>query len=67
MAFTWRISSVADLETWASNTLDVDTDGARRVARAIWDRDDFPHPVNGTDLSDYLAELPEDWLAEQVG
>lgn len=64
MAIAYRISSVADLATWADNTLDVDGDQARRVARAIWDRDDFPHPVNGTDLTEYLRGLDSEWLYE---
>ena len=44
---TTLISSVRDLETWAANMFpDLDSDQTGRIARAIWDREDFPHPVN---------------------
>jgi hypothetical protein len=64
---TDRISSVADLTTWADNTLDVDGEQAKRVARAVWDRADFPHPVSDTDLTDYLRGLDVDWLYDAAG
>lgn len=62
----FQVSSVRDLQTWADNLLDVTTEQAERVARAIWDRGDFPHPVNNTDLTDYLSGLPDEWLYAQA-
>jgi hypothetical protein len=62
----WYISSVADLKTWAANVLDVNSEQAGRVARAIWSRPDFPHPAHHADLTDYLGGLNDDWLLDQA-
>ena len=64
---TTLISSVRDLEVWAANMFpDLDGDQTGRIARAIWDREDFPHPVNNTRLDDYLDALDDKWLYEQA-
>jgi len=60
----WWISSRKDLKIWAENCLDVTTEEAEDIASAIWMRNDFPHPVNNTDLSQYLSQLDMDWLME---
>ena len=57
-----NVSSKADIRTWANNTLDVDDAQAERIADAIWKRGDFPHPVNNTNLDDYLETLDDGWL-----
>lgn len=57
------ISSKRDVKVWAENVLDVDGEQAQAVADAVWGRADFPHPVNHTDLTEYLAGLGEDGLA----
>jgi hypothetical protein len=62
----WHISSVADVRTWAANTLDVNGEQAGRVARAVWSRPDFPHPTHHADLTDYLGSLDDDWLYDQA-
>jgi|SRR5215471_11927692 len=58
----WNVSSKADLRTWANNSFDVDDEQAQRLADYIWEREDFPHPVNNTDITDYLADLPDEWV-----
>lgn len=60
------ISSVRDLETLFAQGPYSDAQSAR-IARAIWNRDDFPHPVNHTDISDYLETIPDQWIWEQAG
>jgi hypothetical protein len=59
---THPISSFHDLAIWAENILGVDGNQAQHVARAIWDRDDFPSPGNGTELTEYVAALDAVWL-----
>lgn len=60
----YRVSSVRDLETWANNTMEISDSEAKVIASAIWGRDDFPHPVNNTNIADYLNSLDTHWLWE---
>ena len=64
MRMAWLISSVRDLRIWANNSLVVGDEEADRVANAIWERADFPHPVDNTDLAEWLAHLDTVWLYE---
>ena len=58
-----NIQTKRDLAAWAASHLDISDNQADRVARAIWVRPDFPHPLTAhSDLSDYLADLDGDWL-----
>ncbi len=60
-----RISTVRDLETIYAQGAFSD-EQAKVIARAIWNRDDFPHPVNNTDIDAYLESLDEEWIWEQA-
>jgi hypothetical protein len=62
----YHVSNRKDIETWLENRLDIDNGEAMLIAVAVWNRKDFPHPVNGTDLSEYLDRLDVDWLYEQI-
>jgi len=64
---TTLISSIRDIEGWAANCLNIDDEQAKRLADAIWQRADFPHPVNNSALDDYLEALDTDWLYEMAG
>lgn len=63
---TYYATTITDVIDWAARGLNLDNEQAERVGRAIWHRDDFPHPVNNTDIEDYLNELDADWLYEQA-
>jgi hypothetical protein len=59
---THPISSFHDLAIWAENILGVDGNQAQHVARAIWDRDDFPSVDDGPELTEYVEGLDAVWL-----
>ena len=57
-----QISNLSDVRRWVENYLDVDSDESAVIARAIWDRKDFPHPVNNSNLSEYFDGLDAEEL-----
>ncbi len=56
------VTTVRDLETWASGAFDVDTDMSERIARYLWTEahDDPEGPRSGEDWDEWLsnAEVP---------
>ena len=60
------VSTIRDLETLFAHGPYSDAQ-AGRIAKAIWHRDDFPHPVNNTDISDYLETITDERIWEQAG
>ena len=59
------VSTIRDLEALLIHGPYSDAQ-ATRIARALWSRDDFPHPVNHTEIGDYLETIPDTWIWAQI-
>ena len=60
------IQTLQDLEQWCVDNLACDETGSLAVARAMWEREDFPHPrghpADQSAIEDFLEHVDIGWV-----